>query len=71
MKPTIPLDEMSTAEKLQAIEEVWADLRRAHGDFPSPGWHADVLAAREERVRKGTSRFSDWGTAKSRIREKV
>ncbi len=71
MRLTIPLDEMSTAEKLQAIEEIWADLQRGPEGLPSPGWHADVLAAREQRVREGTSRFTDWGTAKARIREKT
>jgi hypothetical protein len=71
MRLTIPLDEMTTAEKLQAIEEIWADLQRVSEEVPSPGWHADVLAAREDRVREGRSQFSDWGGAKSRIREKA
>ncbi len=71
MKLTIPLDEMTTAEKLQAIEEIWADLQRAPEEIPSPGWHADVLAAREDRVREGRSRFSEWAAAKPRIREKA
>lgn len=71
MKLTIPLDEMTTVEKLQAIEEIWADLQRVPEELPSPSWHADVLAAREHRVREGTSRFSDWDTAKARIREKA
>jgi hypothetical protein len=62
---------MTTSEKLQAMEQIWADLQRVSEEIPSPGWHADVLAAREDRVRKGTSQFSDWGTAKSRIREKA
>ncbi len=71
MKLAIPLDEMTTVEKLQAIEEIWADLQRVSNEIPSPGWHADVLAARENRVREGKSQFSDWGAAKSRIREKA
>ena len=71
MKPTIPLDQMTTAENLRAIEEIWANLQRVPEEIPSPAWHADVLAAREERVRKGASQFSDWDDAKSRIRDKV
>lgn len=71
MKLTIPLDEMTTVEKLQTIEEIWADLQRAPEELPPPIWHADVLAAREHRVREGTARFSDWGRAKARIREKA
>jgi hypothetical protein len=71
MKLTLPLDAMTTAEKLRALEEIWADLQGAPEELPSPAWHADVLAARERRVREGTSRFSDWETAKARIREKA
>jgi hypothetical protein len=71
MKLAIPLNEMTTVEKLQAIEEIWADLQRAPEEIASPGWHVDVLAARERRVREGTSQFSDWAAAKSRIREKA
>lgn len=70
MKLAIPLDEMTTAEKLQAIEEIWAHLERTPEAIPSPRWHADVLTAREDRVREGGSQFSDWSLAKSRIREK-
>ncbi len=71
MKLAIPLGEMTTTEKLQAIEEIWADLQSVPKEITSPGWHADVLSAREERVRQGTSHFTEWGTAKSRIREKA
>ncbi len=71
MKPAIPLEKMTTAEKLQVMEEIWADLLRMPEEVPSPGWHADVLAARAVRVREGKSRFSDWDAAKSRIREKA
>ena len=71
MKLTIPLDEMTTSEKLQALEEIWADLQRVPEELPCPGWHVDVLRAREHRVREGLSRFSDWRTAKARIREKA
>jgi len=71
MKLAIPLDTMTTAEKLQAMEDIWLDLQRMPEKVPSPDWHADVLSAREGRVRDGTSQFSDWGAAKSRIREKA
>ena len=70
MKSAIPLDEMTTAEKLQAIEQIRADLQRTPNEIASPGWHADVSAAREDRVRQGQSHFSDWEAAKGRICEK-
>jgi hypothetical protein len=71
MQVAIPLDKMTTAEKLHALEEIWDDLRRTPEEIAPPGWHADVLRAREGRVRAGTSQFGDWADAKRRIRERT
>lgn len=68
---TIPLDKMTATDKLQAIEEIWADLSLASEDVPSPAWHADVLRAREERISDGRSRFLDIEEAKKSVREQV
>ncbi len=68
MHVTIPLDKMSATEKLQAIEEIWADLSMVSEDVPSPAWHADVLRAREERIADGRSRFLDIAEAKAAVR---
>lgn len=71
MQVPIPLDKMTTAEKLRALEEIWSDLQRTPDDIPSPLWHEDVLRAREGRVREGASAFVEWGDAKRRIRERT
>lgn len=71
MQLAIPLAEMTIADKLRALEEIWTDLQSTPDGVPSPAWHADVLHAREDRVREGTSQFDDWASAKSRIREKA
>ncbi len=71
MQVAIPLDKMTTADKLKALEEIWSDLQRTPDDVPSPAWHADVLRARDARVKEGSSRFEDWPAAKRRIREQT
>lgn len=71
MAVTLPLGKMTIEDKLQAMEELWADLLRTPGQIPSPGWHGDVLQAREQRVREGKSQYGDWGQAKRRIREQT
>ncbi len=71
MQLAIPLEKMTTADKLKALEEIWSDLQRTPDEVPSPAWHADVLRAREARVKEGSSRFQDWPTAKRRIREQT
>ena len=71
MQVAIPLDRMTVPDKLRAIEHIWSNLQETPEDVPSPDWHADVLRARENRVREGSSRFGDWADAKRRIREQA
>ena len=38
---SIPLDKMSLADKLEAMEALWADLSRTPADVPVPQWHRE------------------------------
>jgi hypothetical protein len=69
MEVTLPLDQMTTAEKLRALEQIWENLCRTPNEVPSPSWHADVLQDREKRIQQGSSQFVDWSEAKQRIRD--
>jgi hypothetical protein len=40
-------------------------------DSAVPGWHYEVLAARETDLLAGNEHFSDWESAKELIRETV
>jgi len=71
MEVQIPLDNMSTLDKLRTIERIWDDLQRNPEDVPSPSWHGDALREREDRIEEGCSQFSDWTEAKVRIRERT
>jgi len=71
MGVALPLDQMSVEDKLRALEAIWADLSRAPENIEPPAWHAEVLRARETRVREGSSGFVDWDEAKKRIRDTV
>ena len=71
MVVAIQLNKMTISDKLRALEDIWDDLRRTPDEIPSPSWHADVLHAREKRIRDGKSQFKDWPDAKRRIRERA
>ena len=71
MQVSIPLDRMTTLEKLRAIEDIWDDLCRSKADIPSPAWHADVLRVREQQIGKGESEFLDLAEAKRVLRERL
>jgi hypothetical protein len=57
---TLPLEEMSRAEKLTALEALWEDLSRDEQSFESPSSHAEELKATELRVASGAETFIDW-----------
>lgn len=71
MQVALPLEKMTTQDKLGMIEEIWDDLAQTPQQIPSPVWHGEELKAREERLAKGLTRFSDWSDAKQRIREQI
>jgi len=71
MEATLPLDKMTVAEKLRAMEMLWADLSRDEARFESPAWHEDVLRDREEKIKAGKETFMDWETAKKQLRDKL
>jgi len=71
MDITLPLDKMTTAEKLRAMETIWADLCRHEEELESPAWHEQVLREREERVKSGKEKFLDWEVAKKQLRDKL
>lgn len=69
MEDILPLDRMTTADKLRALTEIWDDLCRSPEDVPSRAWHGEVLRGREERVGEGAAEFADWSRAKQEIRD--
>jgi putative addiction module component (TIGR02574 family) len=69
MAPILPLDEMTVAEKLQAIEVLWDDLCRTPESLPTPDWHGEVLAAREQLLRDGKTKFLDFEEVRERLRK--
>lgn len=68
---SLPIENMSVAEKLLLMERLWADLSRRPADIPSPEWHGEVLAERDASVREGRTSFVDWADAKQRLRERL
>ena len=71
MDVQLPLDSMTTLDKLRVLERIWDDLQRRPEEVPSPSWHGDVLQNREDRIKEGSSQFSDWTEAKARIRDRT
>lgn len=64
----LPLESMTIEEKLQAMEELWADICANAGVEP-PEWHRSVVRSRAESAKRGEHAVEDWEAAKKRILE--
>jgi len=53
------------------MEALWADLTRNEGDIPVADWHRELLDVRQRQIDAGEARFTDWETAKRRIRDQA
>lgn len=71
MSIDLPLDNMTLADKLEAMELLWADISRKPEELPSPAWHREVLLERRRLVTEGKLRFLDWDTAMAELREEL
>lgn len=59
MNITLPLSEMTTAEKMALIETIWEDIEKnsAH-EIEVPEWQAEELARRDQLIAAGEEKFT-------------
>ena len=58
---------LSKAERLQAMEWLWASLSKEQRDLESPEWHGEVLAARKAKADAGEAQFLSVEQVKERL----
>ena len=63
------IDRMSTAERLQAMEQLWEALCSSDEEIPSPSWHGEVLADRRGRAQRGEARFLTLEQLRDRLQQ--
>jgi hypothetical protein len=71
MNISLPLDKMTSSDKIAIMEKLWEDLCRDPESIPSPTWHKDILEAREKEVNEGKAKFTSFDRAKGRIRDQI
>ena len=65
------LDQMTTKDKIRAMESIWNDLCKNAEMVVSPSWHKDILSQREKSVSEGKEKFNEWDKEKERIRKSL
>lgn len=63
----LPLSSMTAAEKIAAMEELWASLQSDSDAASAPEWHATVLAERQKRIDNGETTFSSLQELRERV----
>lgn len=71
MSIDLRLDDLTLADKLEAMEVLWADISRRPAELPSPGWHKEILNERRHLVAEGELKFLDWDTAIADLRKEL
>ncbi|GIW97022.1 MAG: hypothetical protein KatS3mg111_0355 [Pirellulaceae bacterium] len=71
MSINIPLEKMTLADKLEAMELLWADISKQPADLPSPEWHKEVLDERRRLAAEGKLKFIDWDIAIADLRREL
>ena len=71
MNVTLPLKEMTIAEKIGIMEEIWSDLSNSGKGYSTPAWHDRILEERARLAESGKVGFTDWDTAKKQINDRV
>ena len=64
----LELENMTTAQKLDMMEQLWVSLRSSP-DYSPPDWHREILADRKRRIESGETTFSSLDDVVARIKQ--
>ncbi len=67
MIETAEIEQMSGAEKTQAMELLWRSMSADPAKVGSPGWHKKILAHRLAKVEAGRGEFLTLAQLKKRL----
>jgi putative addiction module component (TIGR02574 family) len=60
--------DLTPAEKLQLVEDLWDDLAANPADVPMPSWQIDELDRRKARLQPQPATGLDWESVKAAVR---
>lgn len=60
--------DLSPAEKLQLVEDLWDDLASNPANVPMPEWHKQELERRKANLENNPPLKSTWDEMSARIR---
>jgi putative addiction module component (TIGR02574 family) len=67
MIEAVEIEQMSLAERLQAMELLWHSMAVEPDRLTSPGWHKKILTKRLAKVKAGKGEFLTVSELKRRL----
>lgn len=61
------ISKMSSSERVEAMELLWQSFANDGIDYPSPEWHANVLAGRTEIIESGKATWLTFDELQARL----
>ena len=68
--PVASVFDLSPAEKLQLIEDLWDDVAANPSNVPVHDWQKEELARRKANLRKSPASGFTWDEVKRRVRSR-
>jgi len=66
--PVRSVFDLSPAEKLQLVEDLWDDLAANPDDVPVHDWQIKELARRKANLQRNPASVTDWESVKRHVR---
>ena len=66
----VPVFDLSAAEKLQLVEDLWDDLAASPSDVPVHEWQKEELARRKANLMSKPASGLSWDEVKARVRSR-
>ena len=61
------IEQMSLAQRMEAMELLWRSISTEPGSVVSPGWHGEVLQKRRAKIQAGKAEFLTVAQLKKRL----
>ena len=61
------ISQMSSSERVEAMELLWESFAKEGIDYPSPDWHGRVLAERSEITESGKATWLSVNELQARL----
>ena len=61
------IEQMTLAERMEAMELLWRSISSQPGSVVSPAWHGEVLKKRRTNIESGKAEFLTVAQLKKRL----